>query len=167
MNETETRTAGERGSIEPRKGRSGLGGMFDWDPFRTLFPSNFQQAFGIDVNRTQDGYEVEMPVPGYRPEELDVSFQDGVITVSGKSERRNFTRSLSVPDDVDEDSIQARVENGMLTILLKQHPARQPKRISITAGSQGMQQVGSQGSTGSIGTTSGTRTTSKTPAGTR
>jgi HSP20 family protein len=122
----------ERGSIEPRRARQGLAGMFDWDPFRGLFGGNWQQMLGMDVNRREDGYDVELPVPGFRPEDLEISYQDGVLTVTGRNERRNFTRSLTLPDDIDEDNIQARVEHGMLILTLKQHPKRQPKRITVT-----------------------------------
>jgi HSP20 family protein len=124
----------ERGSIEPRRGRQGLGGMLDWDPFRSLFQGNWQHMLGIDVNRRDDGFDVEIPVPGFRPEDLEINYQDGVLTVTGRNERRNFTRSLTVPEDIDEDNIQARVEHGMLILSLKQHPKRQPKRITVTAG---------------------------------
>jgi HSP20 family molecular chaperone IbpA len=156
MNDYGGRSSSERGSIQRSQGRQGLAGMFDWDPFRGLFGGNWQHMLGIDVNRREDGFDVEMPVPGFRPEDLDISYQDGVLTVTGRNDRRNFTRSLSVPDDIDEDNIQARVENGMLILSLKQHPKRQPKRIAVSSGSQGMQQVGSQSSTGQ--TTSGTTT---------
>jgi HSP20 family molecular chaperone IbpA len=127
----------ERGSIEPRRGRQGLAGMFDWDPFRSLFQGGWQQMLGINVQRREDGFELEMPVPGFRPEDLDISYQDGVLTVTGRNEKRSFTRSLTVPEDIDDDSIQARVEHGMLLLTLKQHPKRQPKRISVTTGTTG------------------------------
>jgi HSP20 family protein len=154
MNDYDNRGT-ERGSIENRRGRQGISGMFDWDPFRSLFPGSFQHTFGVEVTRSDDGYEIEVPVPGYRSEDLDISYQDGVITVSGRTERRSFTRAIMVPDDIDEEQMQARVENGMLIMTLKQHPARQPKRISI--GTPGEKQIGSQTSTGETRATGDTR----------
>lgn len=126
----------QSGSIEPRRERPGLAGIFDWDPFRSMLTGNWQQIFGIDINRKDDGYEIEMPVPGFRPEDLDITYQDGVLTVSGRNEKRNFSRSLSLPDDVDEDRIEARVEHGVLCLTVKQHPKQQPKRITVTSGPQ-------------------------------
>lgn len=120
----------ERGTIQPRRGR-GLESLWDWEPFRSLMPGNPVNMYGIDVTRTEDGYDVEIPVPGFRPEDIDITYQDGLITVSGRSERRTFTRSLSVPDDIDEDHIEAHVEHGILMLHLKQLPERQPRRISI------------------------------------
>jgi HSP20 family molecular chaperone IbpA len=125
---------GERGNIEPRHGGQGLGSLFEWEPFHGFLPRNWQSMFGIEVNRREDGYDVEIPVPGFRPEDIDVTYQDGVLTVTGKTDRRTFTRSLSVPDDIDEESINANVEHGMLIVSMRQHPARQPKRINVGTG---------------------------------
>lgn len=120
----------ERGTIQPRRGR-GLESLWDWEPFRSLMPGNLMNMYGIDVTRTQEGYDVEIPVPGFRPDDIDITYQDGVITVSGRSERRSFTRSISVPEDIDEEGIEAHVEHGILMLHLKQLPERQPRRISI------------------------------------
>lgn len=121
----------ERGTIQPRRGGRGLESLWDWEPFRNFIPGNLTNMLGIDVTRAEDGYEVEIPVPGYRPEDIDVTYQDGVITVSGRNERRTFTRSLSIPEDIDEERIEANVEHGILRLQLKQLPQRQPRRISI------------------------------------
>lgn len=125
-----SRRDSERGTIQPRRGR-GLESLWDWEPFRNLMPGNLMNMYGIDVARSEDGYDVEIPVPGFRPEDIEVTYQDGVINVSGRSERRTFTRSLSLPDDIDEEHIDANVEHGVLTLHLKQLPQRQPKRISV------------------------------------
>jgi HSP20 family protein len=126
------RGGSERGSIQPRQARAGLAGVFDWDPFRSMLTGNWQHMFGIDVNRREDGYDIEMPVPGFRPMDLDVSYQDGVITVTGRNDKRTFSRTLSLPEDINEESIEAKVENGMLIISLKQTPKQQPKKITVT-----------------------------------
>lgn len=125
-----SRRESERGTIQPRRGR-GLESLWDWEPFRSLMPGNLSNMYGIDVTRTEDGYDVEIPVPGYRPQDIDITYQDGVITASGRSERRSFTRSISVPEDIDEERIEANVEHGILMLHLKQLPERQPRRISI------------------------------------
>lgn len=131
MNDSGSRGS-ERGSIEPRRGRQTLANLWDWDPlFRSFFPSNWQQMFGIDVNRKDDNYEIELAVPGYKPEDIDISYQDGVLTVSGRNPRRSFTRMLTVPEDIDENTIEANVENGVLTITMRQHPKAAPKKIAV------------------------------------
>jgi HSP20 family protein len=102
--------------------------LFGFDPFEAL-RSNW--AFEYDVSKTETGYEVEVPVPGYKPEQIDVTFKDGILSVNGKSDRRNFSRSFSVPEDVDNDHIVARVSDGMLILTLERRPETQPKRISV------------------------------------
>jgi HSP20 family protein len=106
--------------------------FFNWDPFRTFF-DGFSGAFGVDVTRTDTGYQVELPVPGYKPNEIEVTVEDSVLTVTGKNERRSFTRSLVLPEEINADGIEAKVEHGMLTLTLPLHPKAQPKRIAIKA----------------------------------
>jgi HSP20 family protein len=132
------RRESERGTIQPHRGR-GLESLWDWEPFRSFLPGNLGNLagmYGIDVARTEDGYDVEIAVPGFRPEDIDITYQDGVINVSGRSERRSFTRSLTIPDDVDEEAIEANVEHGVLMLHLRQLPQRQPRRISIRGGTE-------------------------------
>jgi HSP20 family protein len=162
MNDYGSRGENERGSIEPRRSRQGIGSLWDWEPFRGFFPNNWQQMVGIDVNRRDDNYEIEMPIPGFKPEDIDIRYQDGIITVTGRNERRSFTRSLTVPDDVDEESIDANVEHGMLMITLKQHPKRQPRRINI--GTKAQTAVGSGQTT--TGTTDAVQSQSKSKTAT-
>jgi HSP20 family protein len=102
--------------------------LIGFDPFQTL-RSNW--AFDYDVSRTETGYEVEVPVPGYGPEQIDVTFKDGILSVNGKSDRRSFSRAFSVPEDVDSGSISARVSDGMLVLKLDRRPEAQPQRIHI------------------------------------
>jgi HSP20 family protein len=102
--------------------------LLGFDPFQSL-RSNW--AFEYDVTRTENGYEVEVPVPGFKPDDVDVTFQDDVIAVNAKGGRRSFSRSFTVPDDVDPEKIEARVSDGMLVLTLARRPEAQPKRISV------------------------------------
>lgn len=104
--------------------------VLGYDPFRRFF-SNLDPE--IDVVRNENGFDVEIPVAGYTPEEIDVTVKDDVLTVAGKSERRAFTRALKLPDDVDTASIEAKVENGLLSLRLTRHPEAQPRKIPIRA----------------------------------
>ncbi|MGH7738322.1 MAG: Hsp20/alpha crystallin family protein [Candidatus Tyrphobacter sp.] len=103
--------------------------IFGWDPLR-LF-GNWSHGLGIEVVRTENGYDVEMPVAGFKPDEIEVTVEDGVLTASGKSEKRSFRRSVVLPEEIDTDAIEAKVEDGLLTLTLKLHPKAQPKRIEV------------------------------------
>jgi len=103
--------------------------LLGFDPFRNIRAS---YGFDYEVSRTENGYEVEVPVPGYSSAQIDVSFKDGVLSVAGKTERRSFTRSFTIPEDIDADAIGARVQDGMLVLSLKRHPEAQPRKINVS-----------------------------------
>jgi HSP20 family molecular chaperone IbpA len=102
--------------------------MLGYDPFRRFFSNVDPQ---IDVLRTDNGFDVEIPVPGFKTNEIEIVVKENVLTVTGKSERRAFTRSLKLPDDVDTQNIEASVENGLLLLNLSRHPEAQPRKIEI------------------------------------
>jgi HSP20 family protein len=102
-----------------------------WDPFRNFF-TGANALGGIDVTRNADGgFTVEIPVAGFKPDQIDVTLEDNVLTVTGKSEKRQFTRSLLLPEHIDAENIEARVEHGLLTLGLHAHPKAQPKKIAV------------------------------------
>ena len=104
--------------------------MLGYDPFRRFFSNVDPQ---IDVIRTESGFDVEIPVAGFKTDQIDLVVKESVLTVTGKSERRAFTRSLKLPDEIDTESIEASVENGLLTLALKRHIDAEPRRIEIKA----------------------------------
>ncbi len=102
--------------------------LFGFDPFQNVM-ANWD--YGFEVSRTENGYDVDVPVPGFNSSNVEVTFKDAILSISGKNERRSFTRSLTVPEDVNPDKITASVSDGMLKISLERHPAAQPKRITV------------------------------------
>lgn len=110
--------------------RSAFADWLGWDPFRN-FVSSPNIATGIEVTRNENGYNVELPVAGYKPDQIGVTLDDNVLTVTGKAEKRQFTRSLLLPEEIDLEKIGAKVENGMLYLTLNFHPKTQPKKINV------------------------------------
>lgn len=109
-----------------------FGDVFGFDPFRNVLGGAAGYT-GIDVTRTEaGGYKVEVPVAGFKPEQIEVTLDENVLTIAGTSERRNFTRSLLLPDEIDGENIEATVEHGLLTLTLNVHPKSQPKKIAVT-----------------------------------
>jgi HSP20 family molecular chaperone IbpA len=113
--------------IRPAAPRRLIGDFLGFDPFRSVATA----GFGFEINKTETGYAVELPVPGFGPDQIDVTLEDRVLTISGKTERRNFTRALLVPEEIDAETIAAKVEHGMLTIHLNTHPKAQPRKIAV------------------------------------
>lgn len=111
----------------------------------------------IDAFRTDEGLVVLLDLPGFRPEDVDISVQEGMLTISGerihdpdvKEEswlRRErpagvFERSFSLPQGVDPQSITARFEHGVLELRVPHPPERKPHRIQVTGGAAGGQAV--------------------------
>ena len=102
--------------------------MLGYDPFRRFLPNVDPE---MEVARTENGWSVEIPVAGYRPDQIELVVKDDVLTVSAKSEKRAFTRSLRLPQEVDAQNIGATVEYGILTLSLQRHPDAEPRKIEI------------------------------------
>jgi HSP20 family protein len=108
----------------------------------------------VDIAETQNAYEVTLDVPGVAASDMDVSVDNGVLTVSGQREsetkeggedrsfhrveryRGRFVRRIALPAGIDEDAVEARHENGVLTVRLPKVPEAQKKqkRVEIRTG---------------------------------
>ena len=105
----------------------------------------------IDVMQKGDDLLVRAELPGVKPEDVEIMVHQGVLRISGKreehseeerggylvKERRSgsFRRSIHLPEGVDEDSIRARFENGVLEVSIQGGAAVQgPKRIQLEGG---------------------------------
>jgi len=115
--------------VRPNAPNRNLGDFFGFDPFRGIVGNGYQA--NAEIQKTDNGWTVELAVPGYKPDQIDVTVEDRVLTVSGKTERRSFQRSILLPDDIDTDVIEAKVEHGMLTLSLQLHPKAQPRKIEV------------------------------------
>jgi HSP20 family protein len=99
-----------------------------------------------DVVETDKEYRVTAELPGLEEKDIDLTFQDGVLTLRGEkkvehddegarySERYHgrFQRSVSLGPDVDEEKVSASFKNGVLTITLPKSPEAESKVKRIT-----------------------------------
>ena len=113
------------------QGRGLVSDLLGFDPLRAFMGNPQAYNFTGDVQKTEDGWNVEIPVPGFKPDQIDVTVEDRVLTVTGKTERRSFQRSILLPEEVDAEAIEAKVEHGMLTLALRLHPKAQPRKIEV------------------------------------
>ncbi len=165
--------------------RRGRGGGGFWDPlsemnrmFDDVFSGLMRRPGGqqraqqltewapaVDVLQRDGDLVVRAELPGVRPEDVDITLQNRVLTISGERreeqeeerggyyvrERRrgSFSRSMTLPEGVDEDSIRARYENGVLEVPIEGAAAvREPRRIQVegAAGeSPGAPRIGTEG----------------------
>jgi HSP20 family protein len=108
-------------------------------------------APALDISERKDAYLVTVEVPGVEPEDLDITMEDGLLTIKGERqftsesseqqfhrvERRYgaFRRSITLPAQVQADHIEATFDNGVLQIVVPKAEEAKPKRIQVRPGS--------------------------------
>ncbi|MEJ2600912.1 MAG: Hsp20/alpha crystallin family protein [Anaerolineales bacterium] len=147
--------------------------LSNWDPFRELWNMRrmmnrfVDEAFdrqvtgwapeewglALDVSEKEDQFVVKASIPGINPDDLDITFNNDVLTIKGEvqseeeseneryhlRERRygHFSRSITLPTKVKADKISANYDAGVLTLTLPKAEEAKPKRIAIKAGKTG------------------------------
>ena len=103
----------------------------------------------LDVYQDKDHVLVQAELPGMKKEDIALSLQDGLLTLSGerkhekahdeKSRIRNerffgkFERTVTLPVQVDGTSVSAEYADGILTVTLPKAEAAKPRQIEIAA----------------------------------
>jgi HSP20 family protein len=119
--------------------------LLSWDPYFGDRPSAFSPAF--EVKETADAFVLKADIPGVDEKDLDLAVHNGVLTVSGSrsaEERRegesyalyerqygSFTRSFALPETADGERIDAKLENGVLTLTIAKKAQAKPRKIAI------------------------------------
>ena len=105
-------------------------------------------------NRTGNGYELSVNMPGFGEKDVQLSVHEGVLSIKGefRIERQDkeellvrergrdgevgvtrFERAVQLPEDVDEGAVNARMKNGVLTVALPQKESAKPRQVSVSA----------------------------------
>ena len=99
----------------------------------------------IDILETEQEVLLLADLPGVRPTDVDVRFENGELTIHGRRtpsfagkkralweyEPTNFHRSFRLTEDVAADRIEADLKNGVLTVRLPKAEAAKPRRIAV------------------------------------
>jgi len=103
----------------------------------------------VDISKLKDVYVIAVELPGVKVEDLQIAFQDGLLTIQGERslvrdsdeqfhvlERRygQFRRSITLPLHVQADGIEASTEDGVLRVVVPKVEEVKPKRIEVHAG---------------------------------
>lgn len=146
--------------------------MSVWDPFKEMMSLReamdrlFEESFvpiwrdmarperrerklylPVDVYETDDEFVVTASVPGLKPEDVEITFEDGSLTIRGEikpplenvnyviCERAYgpFSRTLNFNVPIEADKIEATVQNGLLTVTVPKAEAVRPKTIKVKA----------------------------------
>jgi len=139
--------------------------LVKWNPNRVLFnwsDNLFDELFNsrglfnlsqgswypqVDIEESENEYVLRMELPGMKKEDLQIAFQDGVLTVSGEkkdsrtsektdyhlNERRygKFERSFRINSEINTEKIEAGFNNGILQIEIPKAEAAKPKQIEV------------------------------------
>jgi HSP20 family protein len=104
-------------------------------------------APALDVSESGEAYHLELAVPGLRAEDLELTFEQGVLTIQGEVRREapagertyhrvertagRFRRAVSLPGRVDAESIRATLRDGVLAIEVPKSADVKPRRIAV------------------------------------
>lgn len=104
-------------------------------------------GLALDVAEQDDKFIVKASVPGINPDEIEVTLNDGVLTIKGETkedkevkeenyhlrERHfgSFLRRIALPTNIDADNVEATNENGVLTLTLPKAEEVKPRRITV------------------------------------
>jgi HSP20 family protein len=119
----------------PRLAMEGDGGVtLEWSPT-------------ADISETDKEYLVRAELPGLNKDDVRVTVGDGVLNIAGERKQQkedknekfhrvetyygSFTRTFSLPDNIDPDGIRCESKNGMLTVHIPKTAMKKPKEIAV------------------------------------
>jgi HSP20 family protein len=101
-----------------------------------------------DIEETEDAYIVDLDLPDVRPEDLDIELRGNELRISGEIKERErtgvirrrerragaFEHVVVLPGDVDPESVDATLRDGVLTVRLGKATADRPRHIDVKSG---------------------------------
>ena len=104
----------------------------------------------VDVFESEDAYTLVASVAGFNQDQVEITFEDGVLSIKAKAEERptpgrwlrqerpygSFVRRLEVPQQVETGKISADFQNGVLTITVPKTAKPKPLKIEIGSGNK-------------------------------
>lgn len=96
--------------------------------------------FPVDLYEDKDNTFVRAELPGVNRDEINVEMVDDYLTISGthkngeegqNEQSFSFSRSVTIPEEVQSDKVTAAYENGVLTVTLPKREEAKPKKISV------------------------------------
>ena len=101
----------------------------------------------LDIAETETDVVIKAEVPGIDPKELDISISDNVLKIKGEKKEEkeektksyhrcersygSFTRSVTLPAEVDASEIEAKAKDGILTITFPKHEMKEEQKVKV------------------------------------
>ncbi|HEY1188489.1 MAG TPA: Hsp20/alpha crystallin family protein [Gemmata sp.] len=92
----------------------------------------------VDILETEHEFVVLADVPGLKPDDVDIRFEQGEMTIHGRRQTTReetpiaYHRSFAVAETIAADKISAELKDGVLTVKLPKTEAVKPKRIAVS-----------------------------------
>ncbi|MDP9643577.1 HSP20 family protein [Actinopolyspora lacussalsi] len=123
-----------------------------WDRMERMFDPGWSttRAGGmwqplVDVAETEDAYEFEVELPGVNRDDVSVEVRDHELWITGEMKERersgvmhrqtrrtgSFSYRSSLPSGVDSQNVEAKLDNGVLTVRVKKSEQTKPHRVEI------------------------------------
>ena len=117
---------------------------------KALYGKHAKNLMKTDVRETDDAYEIDIDLPGFKKDEITAQLKDGCIVISAAKgldkdtkEKKNgkyirkeryagsMSRSFYVGEDITEDEISAKFENGILQLKVPKKDGQSKRRTSL------------------------------------
>ena len=101
----------------------------------------------VDISETDHQFVVKADVPELKPEDVEVHFENGTLTIKGKREFEkkeegkgyhrlersygSFTRAFTLPETVDPEKLSADYKNGVLTVTIAKMEMAKPRAVKV------------------------------------
>ncbi|MBI2762537.1 MAG: Hsp20/alpha crystallin family protein [Chloroflexi bacterium] len=131
--------------------RQAMDRLFDDDVFRpfTWTAGTLEgPALPLDVVATPESIVVEASLPGIKPEDVEITVEDGTLTITGRTaderqvgegsyliqeiRRGSFSRSVTLPNGLEPDKAEATFEHGILSLRIPKAEQMKPRQIRIS-----------------------------------
>jgi HSP20 family protein len=117
---------------------------------RTWGPGENGASLPLDVTNTQDALVVEASLPGIRPDDVEITVEDGTLTIRAQSQsereergqdgelllseirRGSVSRAIALPNGLEPDKASATFEHGILRLRIPRAEAVKPRQIRIS-----------------------------------
>ncbi len=135
----------------------------------------------MDLVESGDHFVLRADLPGLSEEDVNIELEDNVLTISGErkaehEERKegyyrlerasgSFSRSLTLPEGVDPEAVQASFDRGVLEVRIPKPEQRKPRKVTISAGGGAAKTIEGSESGAEAGQTTGAELNSDAPVG--
>jgi HSP20 family protein len=85
----------------------------------------------LRVNHTEDVATMTVDMPGVDANDLDLTFEAGTLSITGKRGEHTYRYSVALGDTIDPNKIEAQLDKGVLTVQAHKRPETKPRKILV------------------------------------